>query len=363
MAEVEAKVFHIETLREFSTRVFLHFEVPKNDAMQAADVLACADVRGIDSHGVARLHTYFDMLSLGRINPRPKISQVRSTLSTATVDGDNGLGLVVGPQANRMAMDLAEKAGSGWVSVRNTNHFGIAGYYVLKALERDLIGWAMTNSTKLVAPLWGAERMLGTNPISIAFPGKEEPAIVIDMATSAAAYGKIEIARRRGEPIPEGWAVDEEGRATTNPNDMVNGGALLPLGSDRDRGGHKGYGLAIMVDVLCGVLSGANWGPFTPPFALRQEIPKRSVGNGIGHFFGAMQIDGFIDRDSFKRQIDDYIRVFRATKPAPGTNGPLLPGDPEREAENWRRANGVPLVLPVVEELRDIAKKTGIPFE
>ncbi len=196
MAEVEAKVFHIETLREFSTRVFLHFEVPKNDAMQAADVLACADLRGIDSHGVARLHTYFDMLSLGRINPRPKISQVRSTLSTATVDGDNGLGLVVGPQANRMAMDMAEKAGSGWVSVRNTNHFGIAGYYVLKALERDLIGWAMTNSTKLVAPLWGAERMLGTNPISIAFPGKEEPAIVIDMAASA-KESAISLARSR----------------------------------------------------------------------------------------------------------------------------------------------------------------------
>ncbi|HEV1992818.1 MAG TPA: Ldh family oxidoreductase, partial [Candidatus Acidoferrum sp.] len=287
----------------------------------------------------------------------------RSTLSTATVDGDNGLGLVVGPEANRIAMDMAEKAGSGWVSVRNTNHFGIAGYYVLKALERDLIGWAMTNSTSLVAPLWGAERMLGTNPISIAFPGKEELPIVIDMATSAAAYGKIEIARRRGEPIPEGWAIDSEGRATTNPDDMVAGGALLPLGSDRERGGHKGYALAIMVDVLCGALSGANWGPFTPPFALRQEIPKRSVGKGIGHFFGAMRIDGFMDSDSFKRQIDDYIRVFRATKPAPGTNGPLIPGDPEREMEQLRREKGVPLILPVVEELRDISQKIGIPFE
>src|SRR5260370_26084102 len=168
----------------------------------------------------------------------------------------------------------------------------------------------MPNCTKLVAPLWGAERMLGTNPIAIGFTGKEEPPIVIDMATSAAAYGKIEIARRRGDPIPEGWAVDGEGRATTNPNDMVNGGALLPLGSDRERGGHKGYGLAIMVDILGGGLSGANWGPFTPPFALRQEIPKRSVGHGIGHFFAAMQITGFIDRDAFKRQIEHYIRAF-----------------------------------------------------
>src|SRR6267142_1742459 len=173
MAEVETKLFPIEALRDFSSRVFLHFGVPKYDAAQAADVLASADLRGIDSHGVARLHSYFDMLTLRRINPRPEIKVLRSTPTTATIDGDNGLGLVVGPHANRFA---------------------------------------------------------------------------IDMATSAAAYGKIEIARRRGEPIPEGWAVDSEGRDTTNPNDMVEGGALLPLGSDRDRGGHKGYGLAIMVD-------------------------------------------------------------------------------------------------------------------
>ena len=361
--EVEAKIFSIEALREFTTRVFLHFGVPKDDAAQAAEVLACADLRGIDSHGVARLYSYFGMLSEGRINPKPQIKRVRSTLSTATVDGDNGLGLVVGPQANRIAMDLAEKAGSGWVSVCNTNHFGIAGYYVLQALERDLIGWAMTNCTSLVAPLWGAERMLGTNPIAIAFPGKEEPPIVIDMATCAAAYGKIEMARRRGEAIPSGWAIDNHGHPTTNPNDMLNGGALLPLGSDREHGGHKGYSLGIMVDVLSAVLSGANWGPFTPPFALRLKIPDRSVGKGIGHFFGAMRIDGFMDPDSFKRQIDEYIRVFRATKPAPGTTGPLIPGDPEREAEKVRREKGVPLILPIVQDLRDISKKTGIPFD
>lgn len=362
MAEVQVKVFRIEALREFSTRVFIHFGVPNSDATQAADVLASADLRGIDSHGVARLYSYFGLLSEGLINPKPKIQTVRSTASTATVDGDNGLGLVVGPQANQIAMDMAEKAGSGWVSVRNTNHYGIAGYYVLKALERDLIGWAMTNSTKLVTPLWGAERMLGTNPIAIAFPGKEEPAIVIDMATCAAAYGKIEMARRKGEEIPRGWAIDTSGRGTTNPDDIPAGGALLPLGSDRERGGHKGYALAMMVDILCGVLSGANWGPFTPPFALRLEFPKRSVGKGIGHFFGAMRIDGFIDADEFKRQVDDYVRTFRATKPAPGTNGPLIPGDPEREAEKLRREKGVPLVLPVVEDLREISKKTGVPF-
>ena len=359
----ETQSYPIEQLREFSTRVFLHFGVPEADARLAADVLATSDLRGIDSHGVARLHTYFDMLTLGRINPRPEVRIVRESPSTATVDGDNGLGLVVGPRANRIAMEKAEAVGSGWVSVCNTNHFGIAGYYPLQALKRDLIGWAMTNSTKLVAPLWAAERMLGTNPIAIAFPGLEEPPIVIDMATSATAYGKIEIAMRKGQPIPDGWAVDAAGAVTNDPRGMIEGGALLPLGGDREHGGHKGYCLSAMVDILSGVLSGANWGPFAPPFALRQEIPTRSVGKGIGHFFGALRIDGFIDPDEFKRQIDEWIRVFRATKPAPGTTGPLIPGDPEREAEAIRRESGIPLVRAVVDDLRDISKQTGIPFD
>jgi L-2-hydroxycarboxylate dehydrogenase (NAD+) len=203
----------IERLHEFSSRVFMHLGVPPDDAHIAADVLATADLRGVDSHGVARLRTYVDMLSLGRINPKANVRVIRELPGTATVDGDNGLGLVIGPKANVIAIEKASAVGSGWVSVRNTNHFGLAGYYPLQALKRDLIGWAMTNSTKLVAPLWGAERMLGTNPIAVAFPGLEEPPIVIDMATSATAYGKIEIALRAGRPIPEGWAIDSDGHA------------------------------------------------------------------------------------------------------------------------------------------------------
>jgi len=361
--ETEFHLFPADYLASFSCTVFMHFGISEADARQAAEVLAKSDLRGIDSHGVARLHTYFEMLELGRINPKPHIKIVRERASVATVDGDNGLGLVVGPKANEIAMAKAEQHGSGWVSVCNTNHFGIAGYYVLKALERDLIGWAMTNSTKLVAPLWGAERMLGTNPIAIAFPGYREPPIVIDMATSAVAYGKIEIALRKKEQIPRGWIIDKDGRDTTNPQDMIDAGAQLPLGSEREMGGHKGYALASMVDILCCVLSGANWGPFAPPFALRQEIPERKVGKGIGHFFGALQIDGFIDKNEFKKQIDEWIRVFRNTKPAPGTNGPLIPGDPEREAEAIRSKSGIPLIKPVVDDLLDISRKTGIPFE
>lgn len=363
MNDVQTITYSHEHLHQFSIKVFEHFGVPTEDATTAADVLSKSDLRGIESHGVARLHTYFDMLTLGRINPKPNVHIVRESMSTATVDGDNGLGLVVGPKANQIAMEKAEKAGSGWVSVCNTNHYGIAGYYVLEALKRELIGWSMTNSTKLVAPLWGGERMLGTNPIAIAFPGKTEPPIVIDMATSACAYGKIEMAKRKEQSVPKGWSIDSDGADSIEPQKMIDGGALLPLGSFREMGGHKGFCLAAMVDVLCCVLSGANWGPWAPPFALRQEIPSRSVGKGIGHFFGAMKIDAFMDLDEFKSQIDDWIQTFRATKPQPGTDGVVIPGDPERIAEVERLKSGIPLVLPVVEELRDISQQTGIEFD
>ncbi len=360
---VETKTFPIEHLQQFSIKMFQHFGVPDNEAQLASEVLATSDLRGIESHGVARLYSYFDMLDAGRINPTPKVTIIRESPSTATVDGDNGLGLVVGPQANKIAMQKADEVGTGWVSVSNTNHYGIAGYYVLEALKRDIIGWSMTNSTKLVAPLWGGERMLGTNPIAIAFPGKEEPAIVIDMATSACAYGKIEIAKRKQEPVPRGWAIDKNGEHTEDPIAMIEGGAQLPLGSFREMGGHKGYCMASMVDILCCVLSGANWGPWAPPFALRQEIPSRNVGKGIGHFFGAMKIEAFIDVDEFKSQIDDWVRTFRATEPQPSTDGVLIPGDPEREQETIRKEQGIPLVMPVIDDLNRIGKAIGHPFD
>jgi LDH2 family malate/lactate/ureidoglycolate dehydrogenase len=354
--------FPAEQLRGFCAGVFRSLGVPEADAATAADVLSCADRRGIDSHGVARLAGYVEMLAAGRINPRASPRVVRETASTATLDGDNGLGLVIGPRANALAMEKAAAAGTGWVAVCHTNHYGIAGYYPLQALERDMIGWSMTNASKGVAPLWGALPMLGTNPIAIAFPGLEEPPIVLDMATSAVAYGKIEIAQRKGERIPEGWAIDREGRPTTDPGAMIARGALLPLGVDREHGGHKGYGLALAVDVLSAVLSGANWGPFTPPFVLREEAPTRSVGKGIGHFFGAMRIDAFRDPWEFKAQIDDLVRTLRATPAAPGTPGPLIPGDPEREAERERAHTGIPLLPAVVDELRAVSRLTGVPL-
>lgn len=349
-------------LKDFTSRVFVHFGVPESDAIQAADVLSKADLRGIDSHGVARLRTYVDMFKIGRLNPKPNIRIIREKKSVATVDGDSGLGLVVGPKANEIAMEKASQFGSGWVSVSNTNHYGIASYYSLKALERDMIGWSMTNSSRIVVPLWGAERRLGTNPIAIAFPGYVNPPIVIDLATSVVAFGKVEIAKRQNKPIPEGWIIDRNGNSSTSPQDVYNGG-LLPLGGTRETGGHKGYCLSAMVDILSCVLSGANWGPFAPPFALFEENPKESVGKGIGHFFGAMDIDGFEDVEVFKKRIDQWIEVFRKTKPAPGFDAVLIPGDPEHEQEQIRMSVGVPVIQAVVDDLKQIAKETGLTFK
>ena len=336
----------------------MYYGVEPSDAETAADVLIASDLRGIDSHGIARLSAYADMLQNGRANPRPDVRIVHETPGTATVDGDGGLGLIVGPRSNAIAMAKAENVGSGWVSVRNSSHFGIAGYYPLQALNHDMIGWAMTNASSWVAPIWGAERQLGTNPIAIAFPGLDEPPIVIDMATSVVAYGKIEIARRNGESIPSDWAVNSDGQPTTDPEEVPASGALMPLGSVRERGGHKGYCLASMVDILSGVLSGANWGPFVPPFWPRAG-DQQQVGKGIGHFLGAMRIDGFGPAVEFKQRVDHWIRVLRETKPAAGTDGPIIPGDPERLAEQDRLANGIPLSPVVMDMLRELAKETG----
>ncbi|HYH79719.1 MAG TPA: Ldh family oxidoreductase [Longimicrobium sp.] len=356
------EIFPIERLREFSARVFAACGVPAADAALAADVLASADLRGIDTHGVARLPQYHEMFAQGRINPRPELRVVRESPSTATLDGDNGLGLVVGPRANQLAMGKAEAVGTGWVAVRNSNHFGAGEFYPLQGLARDLIVWAMTNSPPQVAPLWGAEKMLGTNPMAIGFPGLEEPAVVIDFTASALAFGKVEDAARRGVPIPDGCAIDRDGRMTTDPNAMLNGGALLPLGGDREHGGHKGYCLTAMVDLLSAALPGANWGPFPPPFPAHLPAPARSVGLGVGHLFGAFQIAAFIDPLEFRRQVDDWVRTMRGTRPAAGTTGPMIPGDINRRTEETRRVSGVPLILPIVESLRQVAARTGVPF-
>lgn len=358
-------IFQPVSLRAFTTRVFEHFNVPHKDALLAADVLAYSDEHGIDSHGIARLKTYYDLLKAKRINPNPQISVVREKASVATIDGDNGLGLVVGPRCMEIAIKKAKEFGSGCISVRHTNHYGAAGYYPVMALKEDIIGLSMTNTTKGVAPFLGAEKMLGTNPVAIAFPGFKEPPVLIDFASSAVSYGKIEIAKRKGEQVPSGWCIDKNGNDTNNPADMIEGGALLPLGSNTtgSSSGHKGYCLASMVDILSAVLSGANWGPFATPFAIHVAPSENEVGKGIGHFFGAFDIEGFRDKTEFKKEIDAWVNTMRNTKPQPGADKVLIPGDPERMAYEKRMKEGIPVDKEVFRSLQLIAEETGIKLE
>jgi LDH2 family malate/lactate/ureidoglycolate dehydrogenase len=353
-------IFPEPTLRAFIRNVFLAMGCSQEHATLAADVLIRSDMRGIDSHGVARLSGYVRLWEKGRINATPNITMVHQTPTTATVDGDGGLGLVVAPFAMKIAIEKAEQYGSGWVSVRNSNHFGISGYHALMAVEKNMIGFAMTNASPLVAPTFSNERMLGTNPMCYAFPAGKYPPVVVDMATSAAANGKLEIAQRAGKPVPEGWIQDEHGNYTTDPHALKKGGSLLPLGSDRDHGSHKGFGLSATVDILSAVLSGANYGPWVPPFVSFLDPPDDPVGKGIGHFLGAMRVDGFRPVDEFKAHLDNWIERFKSAKAINPDQPVIIPGEPELEAEADRAVNGIPVVDAVVEDLNVLADRFGI---
>ncbi|HVV56086.1 MAG TPA: Ldh family oxidoreductase, partial [Mucilaginibacter sp.] len=340
--------------------IFLAMGCSDGHARLAADVLLKSDLRGIDSHGVARLTGYVRLWEKKRINTSPDIKIVHQTATTATVEGDAGLGLVVAPFAMQVAIEKAEKYGSGWVSVRNSNHFGIAGYHALMAVEKDMIGFAMTNASPLVSPTFSSERLLGTNPMCYAFPAGKYPPVIVDMATSAAANGKLEIAQRLGKQVPEGWIQDKNGKSVANPHALKSGGALLPLGSDPEHGSHKGFGLGATVDILSAVLSGANYGPWVPPFVAFLEPPSDPVGKGIGHFLGAMRVDGFRPANEFKAHMDNWIERFKSSKTIDPAQRVIIPGEPETEAEADRKASGIPLVDAVAGDLNGLAEKFNI---
>ncbi len=353
------QTFSYDHLYHFTYSVFIAMGCPENDASLAAKVLLSADLRGVDSHGVARLTGYIRLWEAKRVNATPSIKIVHETPSTAVVDGDAGLGLVVAPFAMQVAIDKAKNVGTGWVSVRNSNHFGIAGYHAMMALPHDMIGIAMTNASALVAPTFSVERMLGTNPIAVAIPAGKEPSFVADFATTTASNGKLEILQRKNAMAPLGWVQDNAGNASTNANELKKGGSMLPLGSDREHGSHKGYALGGIVDIFSAVLSGASYGPWAPPFPAYVPMPENMPGQGLGHFFGAMRIDAFRTADEFKQHMDNWITRFRNAKPA-GADRVLIPGDPEREMEKERMGSGIPVVDSVVEELRGAGEKFDI---
>lgn len=359
--ELQAEqVFSHQHLFSFTKNVFLSIGCSEEHASTATTALLSADLRGIDSHGVARLSGYVRLWEAKRINATPAIKIIHESPSTAVVDGDSGLGLVVAPFAMQVAINKAKQAGTGWVSVQNSNHFGIAGYHAMMALQHDMIGMAMTNASALVAPTFSKERMLGTNPIAVAIPAGTEPPFVADLATTTAANGKLEILQRKGLEAPTGWIQDKDGNATIDAHALKQGGALIPLGSDREHGSHKGYALGSIVDIFSAVLSGANYGPWVPPFPAYVPMPENQPGKGVGHFLGAMRIDAFRTAEAFKQDMDNWIQRFRAAETIDGYEQVLIPGDPERLFEEQRMKEGIPLLETVVEDLAKVGSKFNI---
>jgi LDH2 family malate/lactate/ureidoglycolate dehydrogenase len=357
------QTFSYTQLYQFTYNIFKSIGCSDDNANIASRSLLAADLRGIDSHGVARLSGYVRLWEASRVNANPNIQIVHETPSTAVVEGDKGLGLIVAPFAMQVAIDKAKQVGTGWVSVRNSNHFGIAGHHAMMALQHDMIGIAMTNASALVAPTFSVERMLGTNPVAVAIPAGGQPAFVADFATTTASNGKLEILQRKNEPTPIGWVQDKKGNASTNAGELKQGGAMLPLGSDREHGSHKGYALGSIVDIFSALLSGASYGPWVPPFPAYVPMPENMPGQGLGHFFGAMRIDAFRPAAEFKQHIDNWIARFRAATPAKGHEKVLIPGDPEREMEMIRMKEGIPIADTVASDLKSLATKMNVKWE
>lgn len=353
-------VFSFQQLFAFTRNVFEACGMNSNNAKQAAEVLLAADLRGIDSHGVARLSGYVRLYQKGRANFNPQWKVVHETPSTATIDADNGLGLTVAPEAMKLAIQKAKTAGTGWVAIEHSNHFGIAAYHAMMALEEDMIGIAMTNASPLVAPTRSKERMLGTNPMCFVFPAGKHKPVVVDLATSTAANGKLEIAQRAQKPVPKGWIMDKNGLDTTDPNALKEGGILMPLGSGDTQAGHKGFGLSAVVDIFSGVLSGANYGPWVPPFVAFLDPIQNLPGKGIGHFVGAMRVDAFRKKEDFLSNMDNWINRFKAAEPIDSNQPVIIPGEPEFQHEMERRQNGIPLNEKVVEDLVELGKQLGV---
>ncbi|MDD1367852.1 Ldh family oxidoreductase [Bacillus sp. MHSD_36] len=349
-------------LRKYVENLYQNYGFKQEDCETVADVLLAADLRGVDSHGVSRLAWYDEWIEKGLINLKPNIKITTETPTTANVDGDNGMGMLVSKFAMNLAIKKAKEYGTGLVSVGRSNHYGIAGYYSMMASKEDMVGISMTNMIPIVAPTNGKQRMLGTNPISFAIPAKTEDPFVLDMATTAVSGGKLEIAMREERDIPYGLAIDKEGRATNNPKDPWDNGALVPLGGDScDTGGHKGYGLATLVNALSGALSGSIYG-------INQSDSKLfgnplSVVANVGHFFGAFKVEGFREKEEVLTTMDGMLRSLKESEPAPGHERVYVAGEKEFESERKRVKNGIPLHIKTIKELAMLGEKYNINYD
>jgi L-2-hydroxycarboxylate dehydrogenase (NAD+) len=353
----EPFIYHVEDLKKYIIRFFTALNVPEIDASIAADVLISADLRGINSHGIIRLHSYYgDRLRKGQIDPLSPLKVIKESPATLALDGGNGLGQVVAYRAMSRCIKMADEAGLAITTVRNSNHFGIAGYYAMMALPEDMIGISLTNSQPLVAPTYGSKRAIGTNPIAVAIPAGKERPYVLDMATSIVPLGKVTVHQKTGQPLPKGWAINQRGELTEDPAEVIQGGALLPLGGPAELRGYKGYGLSLLVDLLSGVLSGAAFGA-------NVGKPSHMHNADVGHFFAAIKIENFRPLEFFKTDMDDYIHYLKGVPKLPGQDRVYIHGEKEFELMEKHLAEGVPLLAEVVDSLQQAGQSVNVPFD
>lgn len=343
--------YSVDALASATHAILLSMGFRDEHARMCTNVLLAAEKRGFATHGIARVSEYHRLWKAGRIKSNPTLKIVRETPSTAVVDGDATMGMIPAHFSMELAIEKAKNVGTGWVATRNSTNFGIAGYYAMLALNHDMIGITMTNATPLVAPTFSAEAMLGTNPIAVAIPTLSHPPFVADFATAPINRGKFTMASKKGEKLGFGFAQDSEGNPSDDPSILERGGAILPLGMDREHGSHKGYCLASIVDIFSAVFSGANYGLFVPPMVPYLNPLSQKVGEGVGHFFGAMRIDAFEEALVFKQRMDHWCKTLKNAKPIEGKTV-LIPGEIEFENEKRALAQGISLVPHVEKEFR-----------
>ena len=342
-----AAMIPVRTLTVFCHEVLVNVGVPNADAAITTEIIMQAERFGVSSHGLVRLPHYVNRILQGSINVHPQVQVVKQGEGTALVDGDNGLGQVVSHFAMKKAIELGKRSPS-FVGVRRSSHFGIAGYYALMAAAEGMIGFSFTHTDVILAPYGGRDPRLGSNPFAVAIPCDGPHPILLDISTSYVAWGKIIVARERGESIRPEWAIDSEGNPTSNPHEAR---VLMPFG------GHKGYGLALFVEILCSILTGAPFGRHIPPMYGDLTVPRN-----LGHLFGAFRADSFVGLDEFKARAEELADDMRKTTPAPGFEEVLVPGDIEFRTQTKRDSEGIDLGASLTEELKSLGDKVGVAF-
>ena len=339
-----------ELLREYCIKLLCKENVPEEEAYYFADSLIIANLRGVDSHGVSRMPIYMERLKEGLVRRKCCYEIQNEAPGSMLVDAQNSLGPVVGVKVMDRAIEKARESGSVMVGIKNSNHYGTASYFSMLAMKKGMIGISASNAPSTMAPWGGIKPFLGTNPFSVAIPTKNEKPIVIDMATSVVARGKVILAAKNGQKIPEGWAINTEGEATTDAEEAL-AGSVLPFA------GPKGYAISLLIDILSGILSGGPYGPNINNLYENSKDPQC-----VGHFFGVINIEKFIPVENFKSMVDKMIREIKDSPKGKNTKEIFLPGEIEYNIQQKRLNEGIPITMPVLEDLKELGKAYSVPF-